>query len=136
MSTGVETFFTPHAPAPQGHYAQAAAGGGLLFISGQLPVTPSGTGPSTLGFGDQVRQTLANLLAILEEAGGIPADLIKVTAYIVGIENWAEFNRIYASVLGDAKPARAIAAVPELHLGALVEIEAVAVQARPAGART
>jgi len=51
-----------------------------------------------------------------------------MTAYIVGVENWPAFNRIYAEVFGDAKPARTVVPVPELHHGYLVEVEAIAVR--------
>jgi enamine deaminase RidA (YjgF/YER057c/UK114 family) len=44
----------------------------------------------------------------------------------VGVENWPEFNRIYSDMLGDAKPARTVVPVPELHYGYLVEIDAIA----------
>ena len=51
---------------------------------------------------------------------------MRVTAYVVGIENWPVFDRIYAELFGEARPARAVVPVPELHHGYLVEIEAVA----------
>ena len=59
-------------------------------------------------------------------AGCGKEDLIKVTFYLVGVENWPRFNEIYAEVMGPAKPARAVVPVPELHYGYLVEIEAIA----------
>ena len=52
--------------------------------------------------------------------------LARVTAYIVGVENWPRFNAVYAARLGDARPARTVVPVPELHYGYLVEIDAVA----------
>ena len=51
-----------------------------------------------------------------------------MTAYIAGVENWPAFNRIYAEVFGEAKPARTVVPVPELHHGYLVEVEAIAVR--------
>ena len=111
----------PDVPAPKGHYSHAVRAGGLLYISGQLPLGPEG-----MSFEAQVRSAMSSLLAILAAAGGDPARLVKVTAYIVDIANWGEFNRVYAQILGDVRPARAIVPVPELHHGHLVEIEAVA----------
>jgi enamine deaminase RidA (YjgF/YER057c/UK114 family) len=58
--------------------------------------------------------------------GGSPASVAKVTAYIVGVENWPVFNTVYAEAMGDARPARAVVPVPELHHGCLVEVEAIA----------
>jgi 2-iminobutanoate/2-iminopropanoate deaminase len=117
---------TPNAPAPAGHYAQATLARGMLCISGQLPVRPDGSRCDVADFEMQARQALANLLAILAAAGGTPADLQKVTAYIQGVDHWPALNRIYAEMLGTARPARAIVPVPELHYGFLVEVDAIA----------
>ena len=113
---------------PKGHYSHAAAGSGLLFISGQLPIAPDGSHPCP-GFADQVRRAMGNLLTILHGAGSERSDLLKVTAYIVGIEHWDEFDAIYAELMGDARPARAVVPVPALHFGFKIEIDAVAVRA-------
>ena len=59
-------------------------------------------------------------------AGSTPAQIARVTAYIVGVANWARFNSIYAAKLGDARPARTVVPVPELHHGVLIEIDAIA----------
>jgi enamine deaminase RidA (YjgF/YER057c/UK114 family) len=53
-------------------------------------------------------------------------DVVQCTAYIVGVENWPLFNRVYAEKFGSHKPARAVVPVPELHHGALVELQMVA----------
>lgn len=113
-------------PAPAGHYVHATAWRDLVFVSGQLGARPDGTQTASQPFDVQVRQALANVLAILNEAGCGPQEALRVTAYIVGVENWPAFNRIYAEVFGEAKPARTVVPVPELHHGYLVEIEAIA----------
>ena len=129
MSDPIERIATPAVPIPAGHYSQATAWRDLVFVSGQLG--PRSDGTHTVGetFEVQVRQALANVLAILKEAGCGPSQVLRVTAYIVGVENWPAFNRIYAEVFGDAKPARTVVPVPELHHGYLVEIDAIS--ARP-----
>ena len=124
----IEVIATSAAPTPAGHYAQAVAWGGLIFVSGQLPVRPDGTPGADQPFEAQVRQTLANVLAILEAAGSGPDGILKVTAYIVGVEHWPMFNGIYAEVFGSARPARAVVPVPALHHGYLIEIDATAVR--------
>ena len=68
------------------------------------------------------------MLEILRAAGSSPQQLLKVTAYIVGVANWPRFNAVYASMLQDACPARTVVPVPELHYGYLVEIDAIAVR--------
>jgi len=117
---------TRAASAPAGHYSQAVSHQGTLYISGQLPVSPGGRHNREASFAEQAQVALDNLLAILKAAGGSPADLVKVTVYVVGVKHWPEFDRLYAAALGDHRPARAVVPVPELHHGYLIEIEAVA----------
>ena len=126
MNMALSPILTDKAPAPAGHYAQAIRAGDTLYVSGQLPIRADKAPLDDMGFAAQARQAIANMLAILEAAGGRPEDLCRVTAYIVGVENWPEFNRVYAEMLGEAKPARTVVPVPELHYGYLVEIDAVA----------
>lgn len=129
----VERIASPAVARPAGHYSHAVAHGDLIFVSGQLPIRPDGTPTADLPFEDQARQALANVLAILETAGAGPHDVLKVTVYVVGVRHWPSFDRLYGEAFGDARPARAVVPVPELHYGHLVEIEAVAV--RPAAER-
>jgi reactive intermediate/imine deaminase len=111
---------------PAGHYSPAVVHGGLVYMSGQLAVRPDGGHTADQPFEDQVRQALANLLAVLSAAGASADRLLKVTAYIVGVENWPAFNGVYAEVMGEARPARSVVPVPELHYGCLIEIDAIA----------
>jgi enamine deaminase RidA (YjgF/YER057c/UK114 family) len=89
-------------------------------------VRPDGSHTADLPFEAQARQALANLLAIVKVAGSGPERVLKVTAYIVGVEHWPAFNRLFAEAFGAARPARAVVPVPCLHHGYLIEIEAVA----------
>jgi reactive intermediate/imine deaminase len=117
---------TPNAPAPGGHYSQAVTHAGLAYISGQLPVEPDGTHRPEADFDDQARLAIRNVIAVAQAAGSSAENLLKVTVYIVGIENWPRFNAVFARMLGDIRPARSVVPVPELHYGYLVEIDAVA----------
>lgn len=130
MSDTIDRIATNAASTPAGHYSQATAWRDLVFVSGQLGARADGSHTADQPFEAQVRQALASLLAILAEAGSGPQHILRVTAYIVGVGNWPDFNRIYAEMLGDAKPARTVVPVPELHHGYLVEIEAIAVRGR------
>lgn len=125
LVTGV---FTDRAPKPAGHYTQAVVSGALIFVSGQLPIRPDGRPLDDDSFEGQARQAIQNMLEVVRAAGSSPQQLIKVTAYIVGIANWPRFNAVYASMLPDACPARSVVPVPELHYGYLVEIDAIAVR--------
>jgi reactive intermediate/imine deaminase len=125
MST-VDRITTNEAPKPAGHYSQACRYGDLIFVSGQLPVSLEGKAMADKSFDEQVRLALKNLLAILRAAGGGTDTVLKVTAFIVGVENWPAFNAIYAETFGASRPARSVVPVPALHHGCLIELEAIA----------
>ena len=128
MARTVETLAPESLAAPGGHYSHVARFGDLVFTAGQLAIRADGSHTNELGFEDQARQALDNMLAALRSAGAQPSDILKVTAYIVGVDNWPRFNAVYAEVMGAARPARTVVPVPELHHGYLVEIDAVAVR--------
>lgn len=117
---------TDGAPQPGGHYSQGMQAGGWLFVSGQLPIDPHGTVHNAAAFADQADLAIANALAIVRAAGKLPAQVVKATLYLVGIDNWGAANAAFARAFGDHRPARAIVPVPELHHGVLIEVELVA----------
>lgn len=118
---------TPEGMAePAGHYSHAVTCGGLVYISGQLPIAPDGTKLASEPFAKQAAQALANVEAILDAAGASVSSLIQVRIYIADIGLWPDFNEIYARWCGQARPARAVVPVPRLHYGCALEIEAVA----------
>jgi len=112
---------------PGGHYSHVAVANGFVFVSGQLPINPQGDKLNDAPFDVQAEQVLANVKAALESVGSSVAQLVQVRVYVVDVENWASFNQIYARWAGDAKPARAVVPVPQLHYGFKVEVEATAV---------
>ncbi|MFL1386736.1 RidA family protein [Pseudomonas tritici] len=126
MAGNLKVIHAADAAAPGGHYSQAVAHAGVVYVSGQLPVRANGEHSADQPFEIQASIALDNLMAILREARLSPRDLLKVTVYVVGIEHWPAFDRIYAHYLGDHRPARAVVPVPVLHHGYLIEIEAVA----------
>jgi reactive intermediate/imine deaminase len=116
---------TKDAPTPAGHYSQAIEANGLVYVSGMLP-TLSAPGGVSDPFEVQAQSALRHCESILAAAGCGLQDVVQCTAYIVGIQHWPLFNRIYAERFGAHKPARAVVPVPELHHGALVELQMVA----------
>ena len=117
----------PIGTAPgQAHYVPAIAHAGLVFTSGQLPRLPDGTHTADRLFEEQVRICLDNLDRVLVAAGTDRTRILHVTAYLVGIDHWDAFNRVYADWCGDWRPARTVVPVPNLHFGYLVEIDAIA----------
>lgn len=115
----------PALARPGGHYSHAAVGGGLVFIAGQLPITPEGERLVNAAFEAQVAQTLANVQAALLAAGSGIDKLLQVRVYLDDIANWPAFDRIYAQWAGPSRPARAVVPTGALHFGFKVEVEAM-----------
>ena len=128
MSFPIKGIVTEAAPQAFGHYAQATEAAGVVYVSGQLAARADGASLAERPFEVQARQALANIIAIVEGAGLGRDRIAKVTAYLVGVEYWPAFNAIYAEVLGNHRPARAVVPVPALHHGYLIELEAIAVR--------
>ena len=118
---------TDRAPAAVGPYVQAIQAGNTLFSSGQLGLIPE-TGALPEGVEAQTRQSLANIKAILDEAGYDVSDVVKTTVFIKNMGDFAAVNAIYAEFFGDSKPARSCVEVAKLPKDGLVEIEFVAVR--------
>ncbi len=118
---------TKLAPQPKGNYSQAVRVGDLLFISGQLPLDSEGHLVSGT-IGDQAKQALSNIQAILEAASGTLAQLVQCTIYISDITHWAEVDKVYGTFVSGLPvlPARAVIPVKEMHYGAQIEIQAIA----------
>jgi 2-iminobutanoate/2-iminopropanoate deaminase len=117
---------TSNAPAAGGHYSQAVAYNGLVFVSGQLAINPL-TGERLTGpIEEQTEQCLKNIAEILKASGSDLSRVLKMTVYISDIELWGAVNAVYARIMGDHRPARAVVPVNELHYGFKIEIEAIA----------
>lgn len=114
---------TDAAPAPQGHYSQAIAVNGLIFVAAQLPIAPDGSIPETIEA--QCDVVLDNVAAILEAAGSGLDRLVSVSIYVTDIANWPRVNSGYAARLGEHRPARGVFVSPQLHLGAGIAIQAI-----------
>lgn len=122
----IRRILTNDAPVPAGHYSQATVHDGVVYVAGQLAIDPA-TGERMLGsIEEQTERTLLNVQAILHAAGSDFAHVLKMTVYVADISLWGAVNTVYARMLGEHKPARAIVPTKELHHGFLVEIDAVA----------
>ena len=116
---------TPNAPAAIGPYSQAVELNGTLYVSGQLPVNPA-DGSIPEGIEEQTRQSLKNVMAILDAAGLGPDNVAKTCVFLKDINDFAEMNAVYAEFFPNDKPARFCCQVAALPKGALVEIDAIA----------
>lgn len=111
---------------PGGHYSHATLGGGLVFVAGQLPITPNGQRLVDASFADQAAQVLANVHAALGAAGSGVDRLLQVRIYLDDIANWPAFDKIYEQWAGSSRPARAVVPTGPLHFGFKVEVEVIA----------
>jgi 2-iminobutanoate/2-iminopropanoate deaminase len=119
---------TSNAPAAIGPYSQAVESKGILFISGQIPVDPA---TSKIVEGDitvQTKQVFKNIEAILQAAGYSFVEVVKSTCYLSDMANFKAMNEAYGRYYFENKPARAAFAVKELPMGALIEIETIAMK--------
>jgi reactive intermediate/imine deaminase len=121
---------TNQAPAPVGPYNQAiAAKGTLLFVAGQIPLNPE-TGEIVGGndISQQTQQVMANLGAILKEAGTGWENVVKTSVFLSDLNNFVPMNQVYASYFDEATaPARACVEVARLPKDVLVEIDCIAI---------
>jgi len=106
------------APFPQGHYAQAVAHGGLVYISGQLPINPQTDDRYPLGsIAEQTQQVLENIAAILRAASSHPGLVIHMTVYLLNLADKEPVNAILAGFFGEHLPSRSLMGVAELQYG-------------------
>jgi reactive intermediate/imine deaminase len=116
------------APQPVGPYSQAIEHAGLVFLSGQIPLDPSNGKLVAGGIEPQTRQALANLRAVLEASGLSLAHVVRASIYLIDLADFPRVNEIYAEHFGRRpQPARTTVQVAALPLGALIEIDAIAV---------
>ena len=125
MNAQRTTMHSDRAPAPVGPYSQAVASGGMLFVSGQLGMDPA-SGELASGVDEQTRLALKNLVAILQDAGSSPEQVVKTTCFLADMDHLPQFNAIYGAVFSTDPPARSCIAVKTLPKQALVEVEAIA----------
>ncbi|HEX7388231.1 MAG TPA: Rid family detoxifying hydrolase [Castellaniella sp.] len=118
---------TDAAPAAVGPYSQAVStqGGRLVFLSGQIGLEP-GTGELVSeNFEGQVRQSFANMQAVIEAAGGTLDNIVKLTLFLTDLSKFASANAIMAEIIPQPYPARSTLGVASLPKGAQFEVEAV-----------
>lgn len=118
---------TTAAPAAIGPYSQAIDLGNMVFISGQIPVDPA-TGEVPEGIAAQTAQSIANIKAILAEAGLTIDNVVKTTVFLADMSLFVPMNEVYGKEFTAPYPARSAVAVRELPKQVLVEIETIAVR--------
>jgi 2-iminobutanoate/2-iminopropanoate deaminase len=119
---------TDKAPAAVGPYSQAVVVGRFVFASGQIAIDPQTGELIRGGIVEQTRQVLRNLAAVLETAGSSMDQVVKATVFLSDMPDFQNMNRVYEEFFPSAPPARSTVEVGSLPLGALIEIEAIAVK--------
>lgn len=114
-----------NAPKAIGPYSQAVLVDDTLYVSGNIPVNPA-TGDVADGIVNQSKQVFENMKAVLNEAGMGFENVVKTTAFLTDLSNFATFNEIYASYFVAPYPARCCVEVSKLPKNVLVEVECIA----------
>ena len=121
-----EVISTNNAPAAVGPYSQAVKSGNLLFCSGQIALDPASGVLTGSDIKAQTEQVMLNISAVLATSKATFEDVVKTTCFLADINDFAEFNAVYAKYF-TGKPARSCVAVSALPKGTLVEVDIVAI---------
>lgn len=122
-----EIIATTNAPGAIGPYSQAVkTAGGMLFVSGQIPLVPATGAVVEGGIAEQTTQVLENLKAIVTAAGYTLSDVVKTTVYITNMGDFGKVNEIYGKYFTENCPARVCVEVSKLPKDVLVEIDVIA----------
>lgn len=122
-----KVFATTNAPGAIGPYSQAVQAGGMVFVSGQLPIDPATGAFAGDDVKSQTRQSLTNIKNILASEGIGMNQVIRVGVFLKDMNTFGDMNEVYGEFFEGDYPARAAVEVARLPKDALVEIEAVAV---------
>ncbi|MDR2400035.1 MAG: RidA family protein [Deferribacteraceae bacterium] len=118
----IETNFAPSAIGP---YSQAVEHNGILYASGQIPLSPKSGEIEAKTIEEQTEQVIENIKAVLSAAGTSIENVVKTTCFLKDMSDFPAFNAVYAAHF-TSKPARSTVQVAALPKGALVEIEVTA----------
>ena len=116
---------TSSAPAAIGPYSQGVIAGNLLFVSGQIPISPADGSLVSDSLESQANQVFENLRAIIQEAGTSFEHALKLTIYLTDLENFAAVNKVMENYFNEPYPARATVEVSRLPKDVEVEIDAI-----------
>jgi 2-iminobutanoate/2-iminopropanoate deaminase len=123
----MKTIDTNKAPKAIGPYSQAVLAGDTLYVSGQIPFDPE-TMTAPEGIQAQTKQSLSNILGIVEAAGLKKENIVKCGVFMKDLSMFSEMNGVYQAFFGDHKPARFAVEVARLPKDALIEIDAIAIK--------
>ena len=111
----MELIYPENMPKPKGHYSPALVHKGIIYVSGQLPVSPDKTSHEIGSIEEQLEQVVKNL-----------SNILRVTIYVSDVELWGRVNAAYSKLFGNHRPARTIVPTRDLHYGYQIELDAIA----------
>jgi 2-iminobutanoate/2-iminopropanoate deaminase len=117
---------TNNAPGAIGPYSQAIVAGGMVFVSGQIPIDPVTGNFVSENVVEQTEQVLKNLSEVLLAAGSDLGRVVKTTVFLADMNDFAAMNEVYATFFDSNKPARATVQAARLPRDAKVEIDCIA----------
>jgi 2-iminobutanoate/2-iminopropanoate deaminase len=121
-----EIIATDKAPAAVGPYSQAVRVSHFVFTAGQVGIDPAAGQIMAKDVVGQTHQVMRNLREVLRQAGTDLDKVVKTTVFLQDMGHFKAMNDVYGGYFGDQPPARSTVEVAQLPLGALVEIEAIA----------
>lgn len=127
FASTLKAFQTELAPPPAASYSQAIKVNNLIYVSGQIPMTPDNK-PVQGDIKIKAEQVISNINEILKVSNSDLHHIVKVNIFLTDMKNFGDFNSVYAKYFSEHKPARSCVAVKELPLGVDLEVEVVAVE--------
>ena len=121
----MKIIYTQEAPSPIGPYSQGVLSGGVLYLSGQIPIDPKTGKIVSGGIEAQTEAVIMNIEAVLRAAGLNFSNVVKTTCFLSSMDHFATFNGIYEKYFV-SKPARSCVEAARLPQNVLVEIEVIA----------
>lgn len=118
------------APKAIGTYSQAIDAGGMVFLSGQIPLDPDTMQMVAGDIHAQVNRVFDNLTAVAKAAGASLDDMVKVTVYLTDLAHFAVVNEVMTERFSEPFPARAVVGVGSLPRSAMVEVDAILLKPR------
>ena len=123
----IEPVPTPSAPGTNLPYSPAVRAGDWIVMAGQIGLDPA-TGTLAEGVEAQIRQVMANIVAVLGDCGAALTDVAKATVFLTDMSDFPVLNEVYSAAFAGHRPARTTIGVSALPIGAKVEIEVLAYQ--------
>ena len=120
-----KTIYSSKAPKPLGVYSQGVAAGGFVFVSGQIPIDPQTNKLIEKDIKKQTRQVFKNIEQILATEGLCLKDIVKISAFLLNIDDFKDMNDVFQEFFPDNPPARTTTTVKTFPQDVLIEIDAI-----------